>query len=240
LNARRTYAFRGLVGAYIFLLVGGLTAYIFLGGPPEHVAWTAPLFMLLAGILTLITLRPGDRLSVFMAGLIGYGSEVLGVHTGFPFGGYEYTQAFAPLLFGVPLVLIAAWVILIAYVREMLRPFHLNRWLEPVAVALWMVTIDLVLDPVAAGPLDLWRWDAPGAYYGIPVSNFAGWIIVSAFIAVVCPRPVQAAKGPRLIGFSIVLFFLVHALTNGMAAAALAGVVLLLVHGFLARAGSTA
>ncbi len=234
MNTSASPAVRLLIAAYIFFLLGGLFSYVFLGGPPDHVAWTAPLFMLIAGVLTFIAVRPGDRLGVVLAGAIGYGSEVLGVHTGFPFGGYEYTEAFAPLLFGVPLVLTCAWIILIAYVREMLRPWLLNRWWEAAATAVWMTSVDLLLDPVAAGPLNLWQWDKPGAYYGIPLSNFAGWLLVSGFIAVACPRPVQHAKGPRLIGLSIVAFFLVHALNNQLWLAAGVGALLLMLHAVLA------
>lgn len=44
-----------------------------------------------------------------------------------------------------------------------------------------MVACDLALDPVAVS-LGLWTWDRPGAYFGVPPGNFAGWWVVSFFI----------------------------------------------------------
>lgn len=228
--AYREWIFPALVGFYTFLLIGGMGAYLLFGGPPPHVAWTAPVFMLVAGILAFWCTAPGYRWGTLAAGLIGFAAEVMGVHTGFPFGGYEYTEAFAPLLFGVPLVLTCAWMVLIAYVREMLRPFHLPRVAEAVFVGLWMVGIDLLLDPVAAGPLGLWIWYTPGAYFGIPAVNFLGWFLVSALICLVVGGPKAPSPGCRWLGVSIVVFFLFHALTQGLVVPALAGVAVLALH----------
>ena len=219
-----------LTGLYVFLLIGGMGAYLLFGGPPPHVAWTAPVFMLVAGILAVWYTAPGYRWGTLVAGIVGFASEVVGVHTGFPFGGYEYTDAFAPHLFEVPLVLCCAWMVLIAYVREMLRPFYLSRMTEALFVGLWMVAIDLLLDPVAAGPLGLWTWYSAGAYFGIPTINFVGWFIVSAFICLIVSGPKAPSPGCRWLGVSIVVFFLFHALTQGLLVPGLVGLAVLGLH----------
>ena len=53
--------------------------------------------------------------------LFGLGIEVLGVHTGWPFGVYEYDASLGVQLFGVPLIVPCAWVMMVhpcAYVRH--------------------------------------------------------------------------------------------------------------------------
>lgn len=228
--AFREWIVPALTGFYVFLLLGGMGAYLLFGGPPDHVAWTAPVFMLLAGILAFWYTAPGFRWGTLVAGLVGFGAEVMGVHTGFPFGGYEYTDAFAPHLFEVPLVLCCAWMVLIAYVREMLRPLYLSRMAEALAVGLWMVGIDLLLDPVAAGPLGLWVWDSPGAYFGIPAVNFLGWFLVSALICLIAIGPKEPSPGTRWLGLSIILFFLFHAFTQGLFVPGVIGLAVLGIH----------
>ncbi len=43
---------------------------------------------------------------------IGFGAELLGVHTGRPFGAYSYTGKLGPRVGGVPLLAAAAWALM--------------------------------------------------------------------------------------------------------------------------------
>ncbi len=123
-------------------------------------------------------------------------SEAIGVATGFPFGEYAYTpDRLGPKLFGlVPLIIPIAWFMVLypAYetVRHLLDHFErtairLPRWLSELAQctlsAIAMTAWDLSLDPrmVAGG---YWSWRDGGAYFGIPLSNFAGWLLTSFVI----------------------------------------------------------
>jgi len=45
-----------------------------------------------------------------------------------------------------------------------------------------VVTMDLVLDPAAVS-LGFWAYDAGGVFYGVPLSNYLGWVL-SAAVAV--------------------------------------------------------
>ncbi|MCA1847988.1 MAG: carotenoid biosynthesis protein [Actinobacteria bacterium] len=48
--------------------------------------------------------------------------------------------------------------------------------------ALLLVLMDGVLDPGAAF-LGFWIWPEGGAYYGVPLSNYAGWLLSGALAA---------------------------------------------------------
>ena len=91
------------------------------------------------------------------------------------------------MLFGeVPLALPLFFIPLVlnAYLLTLLV---LGDWAEsplvrvPTAIAA-VVAIDLVLDPAAVA-IGFWAFES-GAYYGVPLSNYVGWII-SGSVAVV-------------------------------------------------------
>jgi putative membrane protein len=37
---------------------------------------------------------------------------------------------------------------------------------------------DLTVDPISSTLQGLWVWTTPGAYFGVPISNFFGWFLV--------------------------------------------------------------
>ena len=228
-----------LVSAYGFFWLGGVGAYWIFGGPPAHVSWTAPLFLGLAGVLVVAASAPRDWPRMVLCGGAGYLSEILGVHTGVPFGAYAYTQVLSPSLFSVPVVMIAAWLILLAYIQEMLRGFSLPRWAHVVVAALWMTAIDLIIDPLAAGPLNYWAWEHPGWYYGIPVSNFLGWLIVSLIAFAVAGRPWRPNGYARWVGLTVITFFVCVAFAKGLYLAAAVGLALCALDGAVRYAQSS-
>ena len=208
-----------LLAAYALLWVGGVASHLAWRRTPEGVGWTAPAFLFSAAALLLLNL-PGARLWLTLVGVGGFLAELGGSKLGIPFGSYSYTGQLQPQLAGVPVVMFCAWVILIVYVRSSLVRLALRGWVRGAAGATWMTAIDLVIDPVATRALDFWRWHEPGIYYGIPLSNFAGWFLVSAVL--LAPRegaglPNRWAHG---IGLSVVLFFGILAAAHRMAAPA--------------------
>ncbi len=212
-----------LIAFYAFLWIGGVTSYVLMGGPPEEMAWSAPLLLALAGGLLLVFAPASERPVLLIAGLVGFGAEILGVKTGFPFGAYAYTTVLFPHLFGVPLVLIAAWLILFSYVRQMVT--------QPLAGAAWMTAIDLVIDPLAAHSLGFWEWEQGGWYYDIPWTNFAGWFFVCLLLFLLFRRPAEDDPQARWFGLSIILFFTIIAVGTGLFLAGAVGIALLILHG---------
>jgi putative membrane protein len=204
-----------LAAAYAFLWLGGMVSYSFMGGPPQHLAWTAPLYLALAGAL--IVAFTGHRHWAWLAVAAGIGflSEVTGVAFGVPYGGYEYTSVLGPKFLGVPLVLTTAWLVLVAYVQHWTGALKLPKLARPVVSAIWMTVIDLLIDPLAAGPLGYWTWAEGGAYFGIPWTNFLGWFVTSLVIFVALPQSWKPHVAVRVIGASVIAFFGVIALALG-------------------------
>src|SRR5207247_10065651 len=42
-----------------------------------------------------------------------------------------------------------------------------------------MVSLDTSFDPVFSAKLGLWTWTGPTQYFGVPFSNFFGWLLAS-------------------------------------------------------------
>jgi len=111
---------------------------------------------------------------VIAAGAVGFGAELLGVHTGRPFGAYAYTGKLGPRVGGVPLLAAAAWA-LMARPAWVAAGWLTRRRAPRVALAAGALTAwDVFLDPRMARE-GYWVWPEGGRYEGVPASNFLGW-----------------------------------------------------------------
>ena len=124
-------------------------------------------------------------------------TEYLGSTYGLIFGNYDYTDNLGPKALGkVPVIIPMAWFMMLYpawSIADLLvarrRDARRNTAAQPLVssaahifvAALAMTAWDLSLDPrmVADGN---WVWRDGGAYFGIPLSNYAGWFITSALI----------------------------------------------------------
>ena len=223
-----------LTGCYLFLWGGGVGSHLLWGGTQGDTEWAAPVFLVLAALIVLWTVDPVNRAPLVVVGILGFTAELIGVHSGFPFGDYEYTSTLQPQLTGVPLVMAAAWVVLVAYVNAMLTNFQLPTGLSILVAGLWMTAIDLVIDPLAVGKLGYWTWKDTGDYYGIPAQNFGGWIITSwliiGMVNLFHRRRWPPSPWARAIGLSIVLFFTFIALAHQLLMVVGIGLGLCLIH----------
>lgn len=223
-----------LWSVYLIFWAGGVISYLLLGGPPKGSEWAAPAFLWLGGALMAVQFDRNTTLRLLLAGLLGWASEWIGVHTGFPFGRYHYTDALGLAIAGAPLAMIPAWILLAGYARSIVSRMGVSNRMATAALgACWMTAVDLLIDPLAAGPLAYWTWSDPGLYYGIPAINFAGWLAVSfGLMLIIGPGP--APRGPAWTGASVVAFFSVIAwgITGYFAVAAI-GLALLAIQGYV-------
>lgn len=127
-----------------------------------------------------------------LAFLAGWGAELLGSHTGFPFGVYTYAGAPEPLLLGVPLIVPLGWFALTLAATRLAggRPVLAGGLL-----ALW----DVGLEPLLTAQ-GFWTWHDPHPLWaGAPLRNFLGWWAVGGLIAWALTRlgPELFARPPQ-------------------------------------------
>jgi uncharacterized membrane protein len=109
-------------------------------------------------------------------------AEVIGVSSGLPFGSYRFTHMLGVKWFGVvPVLIPLAWfnIAVPAYVAA--SAAFGNRAGRILAGASLMLAWDLCTDPLMGHRYAFWIWRQPGTFYGIPVSNFAGWFLMGLF-----------------------------------------------------------
>lgn len=212
----RNRALTALMLFYIVLWIGGVATYSISTALSSGDGWTAAAFLWVAALISLLASERTQALYLGIASVAAFTAEVIGVATGLIFGSYQYSGALGFALFNVPIAISAAWIILLAYVWHAISHLKLGVFVGAMLGAAWMTSIDLVIDPLAAGPLSYWRWQEGGWYYGIPLSNFAGWFGISfVLLLFLHRRPLQSA-GAKRIGLSVLVFFTYVAAVNGL------------------------
>lgn len=128
--------------------------------------------------------RQGAAL-LLVAGAGGFVAEVVGVHTGYPFGRYRYVHGLGTTAAGVPLVVALAWVMMAqpaaAVARRLVTSTPARVVVGGVALASW----DVFLDPQMVSAHH-WRWLDPHPHLpgvdDVPLSNFGGWLLVALLL----------------------------------------------------------
>jgi len=135
-------------------------------------------------------------------------AEVIGSRTGIPFGTYSYTDTLQPQILNVPVQIPLGWLMLLPpswAAAQAIANRTKPRWEFPAFVglsALAMTAWDLFLDPMMV-TWEMWGWDNPGSYFGIPWINFLGWMLVSALITILI-RPGKLPVAPLLIIYTAI------------------------------------
>jgi len=138
-------------------------------------------------------------------------SELGGTAFGWVFGKYYYAPR-PPWMIAelVPIQNPLSWCVVL-YVcdalTDLVLPYDPNRTEKvsgrflPLAVfaieyaainGLEAVGLDMILDPISAG--HSWYWATPGPYFGIPLSNYLGWFVVTV-VSTGAARVIGSSRG---------------------------------------------
>lgn len=143
------------------------------------------------GILLFEVLAPW-RAAVAVVGipLFGWAIEFIGSRTGFPFGGYHYTEVLQPQIRRVPVVIPMAWLMMIppAWAIGGLLAGPQSSIAAALLAGLAFMAWDLFLDPQMVS-WNFWRWPDGGVYLGIPVVNFVGWFAAGTVVSLLFYTP---------------------------------------------------
>ena len=194
----RTHGWRKLVTG-LFIAYAVLNTYFVLtpvlGAAPAALMMLVPVLM--GGFsLTHAMYTLGVRnAAVFfiLSTVISFAFESLGVATGAIFGPYHYADKLGPQLLNVPVLVPIAWFMVI-YPSYAMANYIITgdtRYRPEAGLArqvglallsgILMTAWDLVLDPQMVGE-GYWTWHTEGAYFGIPVQNFVGWLITTCTV----------------------------------------------------------
>lgn len=154
---------------------------------------------------------------------VAFVAEYASTHIGVPFGLYHYTEITRGVelyLFNVPFFDSLSFPFL-AYAAWCAARWALgeSRTLRAVGAAgVLMMLLDVVIDPVAVRGArwflgHVFSYPAGGVYFGVPLSNFAGWaivgwVIVGGYLAFAgARRAPRAAPAPGVLLYYAILAF---------------------------------
>jgi uncharacterized membrane protein len=165
--------------------------------------------------------------------VITFTIENIGAATGFPFGRYHFEVGsnlihvgaipiiVGPLWFGMGYI---SWIVAGTLLGNADR--RLNGKIElvalPIVAAFVMTQWDVVMDPPEATISRAWIWHDGGAHFGVPLSNYRGWLLTSwlfyqAFAIYLSrrrkasPRTAEHGRALRLVA---ILLYLCSGLTH--------------------------
>lgn len=149
--------------------------------------------------------------------LIAWLSEYSSIHNGFPYGPYYYietTKNKELWLLGVPFMDSLSYVFLayasystalvvvspLVRIKGMFYPLvnrgTRNSLQARIMGAIFFVYLDIIIDPVALKGNKwflgrIYGYPEPGAYFGVPISNFIGWFVVG-FLMITALQAIDA------------------------------------------------
>jgi putative membrane protein len=134
---------------------------------------------------------------------VGGAMETIGVRTGRPYGHYEFLPLMGPQVLHVPVLLglayigmaYASWSVAVLIAGASGPELSARQAIGvPLLASIVMTSWDFAQDPVWSTLLHAWRWRDGGAWFGVPLSNYAGWqlttfLIYLAFAAYLRKQP---------------------------------------------------
>jgi putative membrane protein len=105
---------------------------------------------------------------------IGFTAELIGVHTGYIFGEYSYSDKLGISLLNVPLIIGINWAILSIGAWNLCKNITKHLYINILIASIFMVLFDVCMEPTAIY-LDFWKWDNQV----IPLFNYVSWFLIS-------------------------------------------------------------
>lgn len=184
-------------GAIIFslggiLLIKWFPAVMSFFGPYFELLVKIPTWTYMATLPLIVWLMYESRLGkrrmasiAFWGVLIGGVSELMGTTTGLPFGEYTYTDWLGPKLVGhVPYFIPLSWFAMSLVSFDLASRVSNKAIGRILGGALIMTLWDVSLDPAMSRAFPFWTYGVDGFFYGMPLSNWIGWMAVSLIIAI--------------------------------------------------------
>lgn len=140
--------------------------------------------------------------------VLGFLVEVAGVNTGKIFGVYAYDQSLGFKLWGTPPLIGINWLLLTYTGTVTMKKWLNSPFLVAFTTALLLVTLDLVIEPVAITH-GFWHWDHPD----IPLQNFIAWGFCAFLFSLIIQRQKESLENPLALPFlmiQLVFFGVLH------------------------------
>ena len=192
----------------IFILNTGAVILSFAGQLWQPLSFIeAPMYGFVIGLPVIQTILHSSwtilpKRAVLLLGLaciIGFVSEVTGIHFGSVFGVVYVYRATPVMILGVPIEVILFWGAFIYMGYSITNslvlwsgralPSFKNKAVGTLLIlifldAAFVTAIDIFMDPIQVKN-GAWIWLQKGPYFGIPLTNFSGWFLVAGLTSAI-------------------------------------------------------
>ena len=245
---RKIFTSKQSIGISAALIVLAVSAFFMVNVElPPWSHWVSGINVIVFAVPAFLaaTRWAGNRAAVILFVLLGSLAlliESSAIITGFPYGHFGYSGLLGFKLFGsVPWTVALAWTPLVLAAFAIARVLSDRAALRIFIAAFILLLFDLALDPGAV-KLGFWQYADGGSFYGVPVSNFLGWIVSGTVAAIVLeafahilkpllPVPVQLISS----SFFIIFFWTCIAVFGEMLLPAAIGFAVLIVFAAIYR-----
>ena len=164
--------------------------------------------LLLTFILVLISFKNDLKnfsILLLITFTIGFISEQIGVHTGYLFGNYSYSDNLGLKIYGVPVIIGINWAILSIGSWHLCKNITKLKIVNILIASILMTTFDFAMEPTAI-ELDYWKWEN-GI---IPIYNYISWFLVSISVIFFCSIFQKNYSGiTKIVFVSQFVFFII-------------------------------
>jgi putative membrane protein len=168
-----------------------VAAIAFSWNPTPLAQALAAIFIGCALVHAALIYGPRRSLALFVICVaITFAMENIGTSTGFPFGSYHFeVGAGLPHVGLIPIIVGPVWfgggyfswivasILLDGADRRLDRPFNVIAL--PIVAAFVMTQWDFVMDAPNSTIAKAWIWHQGGGVFGVPLSNYLGWLLTS-------------------------------------------------------------
>ena len=170
-----------------------------------------PLNLIVNLFLLLINHQNGTKIQWVIFAIIaifGFFVEVIGVNTGYIFGGYVYESTLGWKLFNTPLIIGINWLILSYSVVYTFSRFIKQKIIIAFLGACVLLLLDILIEPVAMN-YGFWTWDNNM----VPLKNYVAWFYISFFLCYIISLYKGESKN-KLATYLLILQFIFFGIFN--------------------------
>ena len=153
----------------------------------QHYSWTLFLpSLLLVLLLIMIGISTLNFLNSMCLFVLAFVTATIGeglTSSLYPSGWHVFSNQLGPTIGTVPWVVLLVWpfLIFLCFIGTEFLFFKIKRKaplaLKSLLDALWALSIDILVDPIQQFEKN-WSWPDGGFFWGIPMINFVGWILI--------------------------------------------------------------
>ena len=143
---------------------------------------TSGIVLYLSTIIMALSSNNKSNFLAFMAiaFIIGFGTEAIGVNTGYLFGNYNYVSNLGPKLLNVSIVIGLLWGVLALGAASIVDRIVIFNKAKVFFGALLMLVVDIIMEPVAIAS-EFWSWNGGD----IPLYNYVCWFLIALLLQLI-------------------------------------------------------